>query len=600
VPGLPPFVAAAASRRPRRCRSALNCAIEVAIGPVAKFGLPDFWCLCWQNGFMARQFKPVDRDQPMMLPEDMHLWVGKDHLVWFVIDVVGGLDTAGLERLGKPGRGRPGYDPRMLAVLLVYAYLQGVRSSRRIEERCRTDAAFRVATGNQVPDHATIARFRAAAAGEGGPLEDLFLQVLFVLAVAGLGRLDVVSVDGSKIWANASKQANRTEGGLRKLARKVLDDAARSDGAGCGCRGHGHGDAAGLPGPDSCSCCDGGMLPGLGLDGPAVPAGGWGSASRAQRIAAGLQGLQAVRLEREAERRRAAEAYLAASRDGRAPMGGIPAGIAAEAARLRLERAIAGQQAAEASREQAGRRKPGPRHAGEGYKVRRARERLAALTARKDKEEGEAARARGDGKKKDPEPVRNITDPDSRVMHCTLRGKVQAYNGQARRTRDGLFLLPRVTQDPNDAFQVQTAIEDIEASRAVIAAGHAAAGLPSAWSRTGTILSGNGFFSKDNIELPGPDRLIGTGNWKDPGPHGPGCRHEDPRDQMHHNLATRQGQDLYRNRAPVSEGGFADLKERTGLRQFSMRGLPKAGGELLLGMLACNIHLGWRRGISLA
>jgi transposase len=119
---------------------------------------------------MVRQFKPVDRDQPMMLPEDMRLWVGKDHLVWFVIDVVGELDVSGLERLGKPGRGRPGYDPRMLAVLLVYAYLQGVRSSRRIEERCRTDAAFRVATGNQVPDHATIARFRAAAAGEGGPL----------------------------------------------------------------------------------------------------------------------------------------------------------------------------------------------------------------------------------------------------------------------------------------------------------------------------------------------------------------------------------------------------------------------------------------------
>ena len=65
----------------------------------------------------------------------------------------------------------------------------------------------RVATGNQVPDHATIARFRAAAAGDGGPLEDLFLQVLFVLAAAGLGRLDVVSVDGSKIWANASKRA---------------------------------------------------------------------------------------------------------------------------------------------------------------------------------------------------------------------------------------------------------------------------------------------------------------------------------------------------------------------------------------------------------
>lgn len=554
---------------------------------------------------MARQFKPVNRDQPMMLPENMHDWVGKNHLVWFVIDVIEGLDAAGLEGLGKPGRGRPGYDPRMLAVLLVYSYLQGVRSSRRIEERCRTDAAFRVATGNQVPDHATIARFRAAAAGEGGPLEDLFLQVLFVLAVAGLGRLEVVSVDGSKIWANASKQANRTEGGLRKLARKVLDDAARCDGQGCGCRGHGHGDAAGLAGPGSCSCCDGAMLPGLGLDGPAVPAGGWGGASRAQRIAAGLAGLQAARLEREAAGRAAAQEYLAAARDGRAPRGSVPAAIAVEVAELRLEQAVAADAGTDARYAARGRAKPGkPRkHGQESAKVARAREQLARAAAAR-RASGRQAAAHGEGPAgaakpgKAPQPVRNITDPDSRVMHCTLRGKVQAYNGQARRTRDGVFLLPQVTQDANDAAQAATAIAAIGASRAAIAAGHAAAGLPPAWSRPGTILFDSGFFSKANIELPGPDRLIGTGNWKDPGPHGPGCRHQDPRDQMHHNLATRQGQDLYRNRAPVSEGGFADLKQRTGLRQFSMRGLPKAGGELLLAMLACNIHLGWRHGIS--
>ena len=252
----------------------------------------------------------------MMLPEDMRLWVGKDHLVWFLIDTIEGLDTSGLEGLGKPGKGRPGYDPRMLAVLLIYAYLQAERSSRRIEERCRTDAAFRVATGNRVPDHTTICRFRTAVAGPGGPLEDLFTRVLFVLAVAGLGRLDVISVDGSKIWANASKEANRTEDGLRKLARAILEQAARADGEGCGCDGHEHGQATGLAAAQACGCCDDGRLPGLGLEGPAVPAGGWGGATRAQRITAGLAGLEAARAGREGERRAAAQAYLAAARRG--------------------------------------------------------------------------------------------------------------------------------------------------------------------------------------------------------------------------------------------------------------------------------------------
>ena len=528
----------------------------------------------------------------MMLPEDMRLWVGKDHFVWFLIDVVAGLDLTALRALGRPGKGRPGYDPAMLAVLLIYAYLQAERSSRKIEERCRTDAAFRVATGNLVPDHSTICRFRAAAAYAGGPLEDLFTRVLFVVAAAGLGRLDVISVDGSKIWADASKQANRTEEGLRKLARTILDEAARADGEDCTCDGHEHGQAAGPGGAQGCGCCDGGRLPGLGLDGPAVPRSGWGGASRAQRIAAGLADLQAARLAREAERRAAAQAYLAAARAGRAPRGGVPAEVAAEVAQLRLEQALAADAATDARWAQAGRRLPGRRREGaESSRVRKARQQLAAVHARTGTDAADTAQ---DGKKKDPRPVRNITDPDSRVMHCTLRGTVQAYNAQAPRTRDGVFLTPRVVQDTNDASQVAPAIADITASQQVIAAGHAAAGRPAFWSRAGTILFDPGYFSKDNIELPGPDRLIGTGAWKAPGPHGPGCDHDDPRDQMHHDLSTRQGRDLYRSRAPLSEGGFAELKNRTGLRRFTMRGIRKAQGELLLACTAANLHLLYR------
>jgi transposase len=533
----------------------------------------------------------------MMLSEDMRLWAGKDHLAWFVIEVTGGLDTTALEAHCSPGKGRPGYDPRMLAVLLIYAYLQAERSSRKIEDRCRLDAAFRIATGNTVPDHSTICRFRSAVAYPGGPLEDLFVSVLFVLAAAGLGRLGVISVDGSKIWADASKQANRTEEGLRTLARKILDEAARADGEGCDCGGHGHGETAGLDGPGSCGCCDGGRLPGLGLDGPAVPRNGWGGVPRAQRIAAGLAELQAARLEREAARRAAAQACLAAARDGRARGGAVPAEIAVEVAQLQLERALAKDAATGARWAAAGRRLPGRRREGtEGAAVRKARQRLAAaIQARADKDAAQAAQDAK--KKKDPEPVRNITDPGSRLMHCTLRGTVQAYNCQVPRTADGVFLLPRATTDPNDKHQVQAAFASIAASQQAIAAGHAAGGHPSFWSRIGTVLFDSGYFSKDNCQAPGPDRLTGTGGtWTDPTPrHGPACDHHDPRDQMAHNLSTRQGRDLYRKRDPLSEGGFADLKERTGLRRFTMRGTAKAQAELLLACTAANIHLLYRR-----
>jgi len=473
--------------------------------------------------------------------------------------------------------------------LLVWAYANGITSSRRIERLCGQDVAFRVICAGQLPDHVTVARFRQQFAETAAAL---FAQVLVLCARLGMGKLGTVTLDGMKLAANASKEANRTEEGLRKLARKILDEAARADGENCGCEGHEHGQAAGLDAEHACGCCDKGMLPGLGLDGPAVPRGGWGGAPRAERIAAGLAQLEAARIAAGRDRRTAAAEYLAAARAGTAPTGRVPAEVAVEAAQLRLEQALAARQAQLAAWEQAaagGHAPRGPRPSGDGKVVRNARAQLAAaVTAR------EEAAAR-DGKKKEPKPVRNITDPDSRVMHCTPRGVVQAYNAQARRTGDGVFLLPRVVQDPNDALQVKAAIADIAASQKIIAAGHAAAGRPGFWSRIGVIVFDPGYFSKASIELPGPDKLIGTGAWKDPGPHHPGCRHQDPRDQMHHNLSTRQGRNLYRRRAPVSEGGFADLKQRTGLRQFAMRGLGKAQGELLLATTAANLALLYRR-----
>lgn len=555
----------------------------------------------------------------MFLPLDMRSWVPENDFVWFLVDVVGQLDISAVTAGTSPGKGRRGYDPQMLVTVLMHAMACGVRSSRDIEYRTHVDARFRIASAGQHPDNTTLCRFRQRAGGEDGPLEDLFTQVLYVCAAAGLGRLRVISVDGSKIWADASKEANRTEEGLRKLSRRVLDETAAGDGY-CDCGGHAHGEAAAIEDGGTeggCGCCDGGMLPGLGLDGPVALPQGWGGASRKERIAACLADLQAARQAQEAARREEAEAYLARVKSGEVPQGRVPVEVAVPVAELALERAVAAQQARceaydQRVAESAGRGVPGPRPAppDQAPPVRRCRERLdAARKAERARAaaaaEGEAGQGRpagdaGKGKrnKKPPRPVRNITDPDSRAMHCTRNGTVQAYNCQLPRSDDGLFLSARATQDANDSAQVEPTLAGIAAAQKVIAAGHQASGHPAAWSRIGTVVYDAGYFSEKNCTAAGPDRLISPGSWtsaESTGPHTPACRHEDPRDQMAHNLSTRQGRDIYRRRAPLAEGGFGFLKDKIGLRRFSMRGLPLVQSELTLAAAVSNLMLLHRR-----
>ena len=123
----------------------------------------------------------------VLLPPDMKGWLPEDHFVWFLLAVVDHLDVSAFERNRRRGGvGRRGFDPRMLLALLVYAYAGGQRSSRRIEDLCVIDVAFRVICAQDVPDHSTIARFRQ---DNTAAVESLFVQVLELAGEAGLGRV---------------------------------------------------------------------------------------------------------------------------------------------------------------------------------------------------------------------------------------------------------------------------------------------------------------------------------------------------------------------------------------------------------------------------
>jgi transposase len=173
---------------------------------------------------MAQNFLTCDRDQALLLPPDLRDWLPEDHLAWFVIEAIDELDLepfyAGYR---ADGHGAAAHDPKMMLTLLAYAYCVGERSSRGIERRCREDVAFRVICANQIPDHATIARFRVR---HQDALAELFGQVLGLCAEAGLVRTGVVAVDGSKFAASASDGAIR---GYDEIAREIVAEAGRID-----------------------------------------------------------------------------------------------------------------------------------------------------------------------------------------------------------------------------------------------------------------------------------------------------------------------------------------------------------------------------------
>jgi transposase len=184
---------------------------------------------------MAKGYLPYDIDQRLLLPPDMRDWLPEGHLALFIMDVVAALDLSKIYGVydAKDERGRAGYHPAMMVTLLVYAYCTGRPSSRRIERATYEDVAFRVVSGDQHPDHDSIAAFRKQHLEA---LAELFSQVLQLCQKAGLVKLGHIAIDGTKLKANASKhkamsyeRMGETEKKLEEEVRKLLAEAELVD-----------------------------------------------------------------------------------------------------------------------------------------------------------------------------------------------------------------------------------------------------------------------------------------------------------------------------------------------------------------------------------
>lgn len=184
---------------------------------------------------MARSFKPWNVDQPLLLPQNMREWLPEGHLALFILDVLSELDLSDITAVYavKDSRGRASFHPVMMVALLFYGYCTGKRSSRKIEKATYEEVPFRVLSGDQHPDHDTIADFRKRHLNA---LAELFVQMLLVCQRAGLVKLGHVSLDGTKVGADASKhkamsyeRMSRAEQRLQQQVEQLLEEAEGVD-----------------------------------------------------------------------------------------------------------------------------------------------------------------------------------------------------------------------------------------------------------------------------------------------------------------------------------------------------------------------------------
>ena len=528
---------------------------------------------------MALNYRSVDRDQSFLVPPDMRDWLPENHLAWFLLEVVEQLNTSALhDKSKRGGTGREGFNPDLLLAVWIYASARGISSSRQIERACTEDVAFRVLCAQDVPDHTVLARFRQR---HRGAMADLFAQVLVLCVSRGLGKFGVIAIDGTKIKSNASKDQNRALKKLRAMAKGILDTAAETDAAEDAAKAPTADDdlPAGFgPGPDRAALIRSELdniraatEPEPPQDSAVTPpdAAGQGG-SRLARIQEGIAQLEGVvkaendplievlrtRLLGAQQRLSDLEAKQAASR---ARYAAKPNGYPPTENNGRWHKAVHGVAFAEANLARALERSEG-QFSGETESTTKYLLR------------------------------RNITDPDSRLMH-TKDGFVQSYNTQLATADDQLIIAALVVTAPNDQGQLIPMMANLEANLRR---------CQQETSRTdltvGMVVADSGYLSSENVDAPGFDRLLapGRGTMKDGvwvgsvvGKKGEALSHAV--NTMINKLALPGNQKIYNRRGVLVEPVNAFLKDRRGLRQFACRGHDAVSAEVHLAALTTNL-----------
>jgi transposase len=504
---------------------------------------------------MPQNFICCDRDQPFLLPPSIRDWLPDDHFAWFVIGAVGRMDLASFYGAYRAdGHGRAAYDPSMMVTLLLFAYATGQRSSRAIERHCRQDIAYRVITANVIPDHATVARFvvrhEAALAG-------LFSEVLGLCAKAGLVKTGVIAIDGTRLAANASPEANRE---YEQIAIEILAEAIATDAA----EDEQHGDARGDELPEQLQSEDGRRAFFEDAEREREEQDADGSEDR--EPADGSEGESGE--ERPGKRSNARAGRRGWLREGRQQLERERWADAAPIPRSRPERlAIATQRLEEEL--------DSDRRSNEAYEHYRA-------TARDTLGRGLGAPPKPYTPPPAPEGKVNVTDPDSRQIKTNAGfGWVQGYNAQTVVGEDQIVLAAEITNNSADFGQLEPMVTaaQLELEKAGVT------------DTPGVAVADAGFWNEDQIDEVVANKHIpvlippDAGNRTGPRPGWTGGRYTF----MRYVLASEPGHEIYRKRKQMIEPVFGHTKHNRGVRRFHRRGRTAVRTEWRLLMATHNL-----------